>query len=328
MKIAKPFACIPEGCRDQHLTMVPEYAKPFRDHDIRGVGIHEVVEPYEIRRVGVPWYLVLYTYGGAARYECGGKYGEIKEDELWVGPPNMAYRYRAIGEWKIISAALFDVEDLAHLAGEATHKSVAHPLKHLVSAVEAYLAESSHALEDEALAATALAEYISVAIRRELAPVDGAETNAAALELRRLWEAVNASADVRWPVPEMAQQLFVSVRQFQRMMRSQYGLTAEMMLRKVRMGHARELLLATSLPLAMIAEKAGYRSVYSFSKAFKKHFDCSPGAFRRGGYEPIGGSHTSRSTSGATNPAGRSVTSRWRTTRTASAPLPDEAAGT
>jgi len=288
MKITRSFASIPERCRDQHLTMVPEYARPFREHGIRGVGIHEVVEPYEIRRVGVPWHLVLYTYEGAARYECGGRCGDIKSDELWVGPANMAYCYQAIGEWKIISAALFDVEGLAHLAGEATHKSVAHPLQHLVSAVEAYLAESSHTLNDEAPAATALAEYISIAIRRELAPVDGAETNADALRLRRLWEAVNASPDTRWPVPEMAEQLFVSVRQFQRMMQLHYGLTAEEMLRKVRMEHARELLLATSLPLAMIAGKVGYQSVYSFSKAFRKYFDHSPGAFRRAMPPPHG----------------------------------------
>ena len=70
MAIKDEFFCIPDECRDQHLVMVPEFTAVFKDRGIRGVGVHEVVEPYEMRRLTFPWHMVLITLSGSAEYEC------------------------------------------------------------------------------------------------------------------------------------------------------------------------------------------------------------------------------------------------------------------
>ena len=57
-------------------------------------------------------------------------------------------------------------------------------------------------------------------------------------------------------------------------------MTAEGMLIRIRMAHARELLTATDFTMAVIAERVGYQSVYAFSKAFKRTLGVTPSSFR------------------------------------------------
>jgi AraC-like DNA-binding protein len=271
----------PEGCRDQHLAMVPAFAAPFRQHGIRGAGLHEMVEPYEIQRNPVPWHIALLTYEGQGSYECGEESGVIHTNELWVGPANRRYSYKAIGDWKFLSAALYKIDTLVHLEGHVTKNAVHHPLNHLVSAVEAYLFESTLRDNEDSPMATALASFISQAILRELAPIKADDDIRSKLRLHELWEAVNASPGADWKLPDLAREAAVSVRQFQRLMRRYYDVTAEQMLTRLRMEHARELLSARDLSQATIAERVGYQSVYAFSKAFKRHFSHPPGTYAK-----------------------------------------------
>jgi transcriptional regulator GlxA family with amidase domain len=53
------------------------------------------------------------------------------------------------------------------------------------------------------------------------------------------------------------------------------------MLREVRMNKARELLTDTNLSLSKIAEHVGYGSAMSFSLAFKREHNMTPGEYRR-----------------------------------------------
>jgi len=281
MQFKSDYACIPEGCRDQHLPMVPRYAAPFKKHGVRGAGIHEVVEPYEIRRVSAPWHIVLVTVAGEAEYECKSERGTIRANDIWVGPADFPYAYRARGEWKFMSAALFRTDRFAHLEGKVTCRSVLQTPEHLLAAMEAYLFESSLRPNVDAAACSALAEYISVSLARQLMPAQPYESSRARLDLHRLWESVNATPSVQWRLADLARQLGVSIRQFQRMMREHYDLTSEQMLLRIRMEHARELLAATDLSMEMISEQVGYQSVYSFAKAFKRHFGEPPGAHRK-----------------------------------------------
>ncbi len=261
--------------------MVPRYAEPFKSHGLRGVGIHEVVEPYEIRRVSAPWHIVLVTVSGQAEYECGDEKGAISLNSIWVGPADCSYDYRASGAWKFASAALFRTDRFAHLEGKVTCRGVLQTPEYLLAAMEAYLFESSLRPNVDAAACSALAEYISVFITRQLMPTQPYEGSRARLDLHRLWESVNATPSAPWRLENLARQLGVSIRQFQRMMREHYDLTSEQMLLRIRMEHARELLAATDLSMEMISEQVGYQSVYSFAKAFRRHFGEPPGAYRK-----------------------------------------------
>ena len=281
MQFKSDYACIPDGCRDQHLPMVPRYAVPFKAHGLRGAGIHEVCEPYEIKRVSAPWHIVLLTIAGEAEYECKSEKGTIQANDIWVGPANFAYDYRARGEWTFVSAALFRTDRFAHLEGKVTCRSVLQSPEHLHAAMEAYLFESSLRPNVDAAACSALAEYISVFLTRQLMPTEPHEGSRAMLDLHSLWESVNATPSAPWRLADLARELGVSIRQFQRLMREHYDLTSEQMLLRIRMEHARELLAATDLSMEIISERVGYLSVYSFAKAFKRHFGEPPGAYRK-----------------------------------------------
>ena len=51
--------------------------------------------------------------------------------------------------------------------------------------------------------------------------------------------------------------------------------------RALRVEYARDLVLSTSLPLKLIAEKAGLGDQYHMSRLFRKHLGTSPGRLRR-----------------------------------------------
>ena len=281
MPITKDYACIPVECRDQHLPMVPAYAKPFRQHNIRGVGIHEVVNPYEIQRLTAPWHLAIFTYAGQAKYSCRGRSGLIKSNTVWVGPADTAYQYAAVEDWHFISAALIKTDNRLHFEETHVYKSLNQDISHLKNCVEAYLSESTHCQSGMSAAAASLAEYICIFINRELEPEEKYETSRNTLNMHKVWEVVNSSPGASWSILDLAEEMNMSIRQFQRMMKKTYSITAEQMLTKIRMQRAQELLISTDMTLENVGDAVGYQSVYSFSKAFKNFMKESPGAFRK-----------------------------------------------
>jgi AraC-like DNA-binding protein len=281
MSVNKEYSCIPDSSRDQHLPMAPRYASPFRDQGIRGVGLHEVAPPYEIRRFNFPWHLALFTFQGEAEYSCLGKTGKIEAGQVWVGPFETAYSYAAKSEWKFVSAALYNTHQFAHLEGRVFHQDLSYSLEPVVYAIEAYLQESAATEGPGSEIPTGLATYISKAIVRDLQTAQGAGVNRNRLRLSQLWEEVNANPGNEWKLSILAQKMHVSVRQFQRLMQENYSLTAEGMMMRIRMEHARELLCATDLTIVMIAERVGYQCPFAFSKAFKRYSSLPPATYRR-----------------------------------------------
>jgi len=279
--IKDEFFCIPDECRDQHLVMVPKFAAVFKERGIRGVGVHEVVEPYQMRRLTFPWHMVLITLSGSANYECQGKTGTMKANEIWVGPAHVAHDYRAVGKWKFISEALFMTEEFVHLEAAPVHRHTRFKINHLASAVEAYLYESLLAGGQSTGMVAPLANFISNGILRELRADSQKKTNRLLSRLDNLWEMVNASPGTVWNVADLSQSMNVSTRQFQRLMQANYGFSAEKMLRRIRMEHAAELLKGTQFTADAIAERIGYESVYAFSRAFKRYYGIPPGRYRK-----------------------------------------------
>ena len=222
MPITKDYACIPVECRDQHLPMVPAYAKPFRQHNIRGVGIHEVVKPYEIQRVSAPWHLAIFTIKGQAKFSCRGRSGIIKPNSVWVGPADCSYQYATLEDWHFISAALIKADNRIHFEQSNIHKSLTKDISHLKNTVEAYLSESTHCQSDMSPAAISLAEYISVFINRELEPEEKYETSRNTLNLHKVWEVVNSSPGGSWSILDLSDEMNMSIRQFQRIMKKTY----------------------------------------------------------------------------------------------------------
>ncbi|WP_179087281.1 helix-turn-helix domain-containing protein [Paenibacillus glucanolyticus] len=79
----------------------------------------------------------------------------------------------------------------------------------------------------------------------------------------------------------MAELVHCSSRQLQRWFKQQKQLKPKEYVIKVRMSHAAQLLEETTATLREIAESIGYRDMFYFSRAFKKHYGITPLDYRR-----------------------------------------------
>ncbi|MEI8243249.1 MAG: AraC family transcriptional regulator [bacterium] len=82
-------------------------------------------------------------------------------------------------------------------------------------------------------------------------------------------------------VAELAGQAGLSRYHFIRLYRRQTGYTPMAEVRRMRLDGARDMLVATALPLKEIARRCGLGSAQSFSRVFAMHHGQAPAAFRR-----------------------------------------------
>ena len=180
-----------------------------------------------------------------------------------------------------VAASLVLAHDFMHLEEGIFHRDLSQSTRPVVHAIEAYLYESASTLGPGATAPKGLAHYISEAIVRELKTEEFGTRNRMRMRLTQVWEEVNANPGADWKLPVLAKRMHVSVRQFQRIMKENYDLTAEGLLMRIRMEHARELLSSTDMTMMMVADRIGYQCVFAFSKGFKRHFGTPPPIIKR-----------------------------------------------
>lgn len=70
---------------------------------------------------------------------------------------------------------------------------------------------------------------------------------------------------------------------FRKLFRAAIGISPIRYLKNIRMERAKELLSGDFASISQVAESVGYRSIYQFSKAFRRETGVSPGAFARRG---------------------------------------------
>ncbi|MBQ8922473.1 MAG: helix-turn-helix transcriptional regulator [Oscillospiraceae bacterium] len=83
-----------------------------------------------------------------------------------------------------------------------------------------------------------------------------------------------------WSIPQIAEELCISVSHFQRLYKQHFGISCTNDIFMSRMEYAKKLLLETELSAAEIAEQCGFRSYEHFSKSFAKYACMPPSRFR------------------------------------------------
>jgi len=101
--------------------------------------------------------------------------------------------------------------------------------------------------------------------------------------LSKLRLVLNQQLSNTWTLSDMADVLNISETSLRRLCQSEVGEAPKQMLFRMRMERAAELLLSTSASMTDIAQQVGYESAFSFSKAFRRHFDKSPSQHRKSG---------------------------------------------
>jgi AraC-like DNA-binding protein len=100
----------------------------------------------------------------------------------------------------------------------------------------------------------------------------------------RVWKAVGLmqqAVSQRWTVQRLAKAVGMSRPVLARQFVSTTGLSPLRYLTRCRMELAAAILRESNAGLAEIASQVGYESEYAFNRAFKRHHEVSPGAFRR-----------------------------------------------
>lgn len=97
----------------------------------------------------------------------------------------------------------------------------------------------------------------------------------------RALQRIHADPANPWTLETLAAEIGMSRTALANRFKSMVGVTMFEYLTKVRMQRACKLLATTTLPLYLIAERSGYVSEVSFSKAFKSLVGTSPGRYRK-----------------------------------------------
>lgn len=90
-----------------------------------------------------------------------------------------------------------------------------------------------------------------------------------------------------WSVDELARACHLSRSSFAARFAARVGRPPASYLAHVRLDAATVLLRDTFLPVAVIAQRVGYRSEAAFSRAFKSRYGTPPARWRRGGRPPV-----------------------------------------
>ncbi len=101
--------------------------------------------------------------------------------------------------------------------------------------------------------------------------------------LSRALQAIHGDPDKAWTVEKLAKLTNMSRATFARVFQEVLGETPMKYLTDWRMTVARDLLRTQDTPLAKVAERVGYSSLYAFATAFRRHHGQPPGRWRQSG---------------------------------------------
>ena len=99
-------------------------------------------------------------------------------------------------------------------------------------------------------------------------------------------QAIHGETGKSWTVDKLAKLSNMSRATFARVFQEVLGDTPMKYLTDWRMTVARDLLRTRDIPLAEVAERVGYSSLYAFATAFRRHHGQPPGRWRQNGLAP------------------------------------------
>lgn len=125
-----------------------------------------------------------------------------------------------------------------------------------------------------------LFEGLFICLLREIGRVRSPRSSAIPERIHMLRHYLDTHYDQPLRLDDLCQRAAMSKPHLVSEFRKHIGLPPIAYLVRVRLGHARSLLLNRNLSVTEIAARVGYRDIYHFSKLFKKHMGKSPSAFR------------------------------------------------
>jgi AraC-like DNA-binding protein len=232
---------------------------------------------------GTPASIVIICRDGAGQVWFGGRTYRVEAGDAVVIPKNQPHRYRSDDErpWTIgwFHADGLDVPELTRAALGPGRVPVA-PLRdaytawHLVDRVIGALERDETEASLLAAAGAAWNLFAQIASERRLGPAGTTERVHIAQDYLR--KNLAAAPSVR----ELARLAGLSTSHFAAVFRRSAGMGVLEYVKRLRNSRARELLIATDLPIAEVGRSVGYSDPFYFSRQFHSINGTSPSDFR------------------------------------------------
>ncbi len=114
-----------------------------------------------------------------------------------------------------------------------------------------------------------------------IAQSSGSQKDTSETSSQTLLQRINCILDFSHTLPELAQQLNISVSTLQRNFKQSYGINISEYITDRRLEQAKKLLILNELSIGETAFEVGYKHSSNFINTFKKKFDITPAAFVR-----------------------------------------------
>lgn len=100
-------------------------------------------------------------------------------------------------------------------------------------------------------------------------------------KLQPLWDKVALHLDEEWKIERLSEEAGYSRSHFVRLCLELYGKNPGEIVRKMKMHQAEVMLRNSDLSIGLLAERVGFKSLSTFSSAFKDYFGITPREYRK-----------------------------------------------
>jgi len=273
---------ISKRCRERFFNQTAEGVRAISWQEMSGGGLSDLRSPYEITRMGSPAHVMLFTLAGEGRLQSPVPVRKLVPGTVCILPAGGDHVYGTSGRWKLLwfhSAPTASWTELMPAKPQLFKPKWTAQLHKLA---EEFLQESSRREQAEHhQLLEGYARQMALLLRRELHGFKPSGETEHRQKLERLWQRVSERPADPWKVETLAVASHLSRSHLQAVVQRLYACGVMEMVMRLRMERATDLLLQRGAKLAEIAERVGYDSPFSFSRAFKRIFGVSPEVYRR-----------------------------------------------
>jgi len=275
----KEIVLISKRCRERFFGHTAVGARALGRQGLAGGGLSELHSPYSISRTDSATHLVLFTLAGEGCLETPAPRRVLRPGTACVLPAGQDHVYRAKHTWRLLWFHPRTTEFWTGLMPRTATIFTPSWTKQLLAVSEEFLRETSSREHHELI--EGYVRLIALLLQRELSRFQPSGEVERRQRLDRLWREVSENPARPWSVPTLALAAHLSRSHLQARVRSIYACGVMEMVTRLRMERATGLLLHRPFKLADIAERVGYDSPFSFSRAFKRILGVAPEDYRR-----------------------------------------------
>ncbi|MBW3698099.1 AraC family transcriptional regulator [Vibrio sp. T187] len=262
-----------ETCKERFLTTndIPE----LENQGIFMAGMAELRDEYYVERLGVSVHTLLFTLEGGGILITSDNVQFIEPYSLVVLPAETPFRFELNPEntfWKmawvlpVATEKWAFIDELGQCIVPFGENERLWSLMHLMHIEIGGRASFRNLLVSEMI--------------RLISGFEPKSTSSPA-RVQALFNDIESQLHLPWTVQGMAEKVFMSEEQLNRISKSLFGLSPRSKLIQLRMEKALSLLNQQEWSVSMISQRLGYKDPYNFSHRFKKHFGQSPSQYRK-----------------------------------------------